>query len=215
MELTNKIFNGRNVENPKFAIVDIETTGLKLERDEILQIAVVVQDWTEPTATTVTSNKVTSNTVTPTSVWSSYVRPPHWWNRDLGPQHVHGISRRKLIFAPTTEKAMRSFAQQTKGHIVVAHNADFDTKFLRAAAHRHNIDLEWAGVVCTLNLSRKLDPQRQQTHKLSTLCEKYGVTLNHAHNAEYDARATAELLPHLLNAHKIQNLEELQPFVRS
>jgi DNA polymerase-3 subunit epsilon len=64
-------------------------------------------------------------------------------------------------------------------------------------------------------LSRKLDPQRQQTHKLSTLCEKYGVTLNHAHHAEYDARATAELLPHLLNAHKIQNLEELQPFVRS
>ena len=53
MELTNKIFNGRNVENPKFAIVDIETTGLKLERDEILQIAVVVQDWTEPAATTV------------------------------------------------------------------------------------------------------------------------------------------------------------------
>jgi DNA polymerase-3 subunit epsilon len=205
VEWSNKIFNGRDVETPKFAIVDIETTGLKFDRDQILQIAVVVQDWTD-TATT---------TVMPTSVWSTYVRPPQWWNRDLGPQHVHGISRRKLIFAPSTEKAMRSFAQQTKGHIVVAHNADFDTKFLRAAAHLHNIDLEWAGVVCTLNLSRKLDPQRQQTHKLSTLCEKYGVTLNHAHHAEYDARATAELLPHLLNAHKIQNLEELQPFVRS
>lgn len=196
---------GPNLRSCRFAVVDIETTGLKLVRDNILQIAVVAQDW--PSLTSITS--------TSTSVWSTYVRPAQWWNRDLGPHHVHGISRRKLIFAPSTDKAMRSFAQQTKGHIVVAHNAEFDTKFLRAAAHLHNIDLEWAGVVCTLNLSRKLDPQRQQTHKLSTLCEKYGVTLNHAHHAEYDARATAELLPHLLNAHKIQNLEELQPFVRS
>lgn len=196
---------GPNLRSCRFAVVDIETTGLKLVRDHILQIAVVAQDW--PSLTSITS--------TSTSVWSTYVRPAQWWNRDLGPHHVHGISRRKLIFAPSTDKAMRSFAQQTKGHIVVAHNAEFDTKFLRAAAHLHNIDLEWAGVVCTLNLSRKLDPQRQQTHKLSTLCEKYGVTLNHAHHAEYDARATAELLPHLLNAHKIQNLEELQPFVRS
>lgn len=196
---------GPNLPFCRFAVVDIETTGLKLVRDHILQIAVVAQDW--PSLTSITS--------TSTSVWSTYVRPAQWWNRDLGPHHVHGISRRKLIFAPSTEKVMRSFAQQTKGHIVVAHNAEFDTKFLRAAAHLHNIDLEWAGVVCTLNLSRKLDPQRQQTHKLSTLCEKYGVTLNRAHHAEYDARATAELLPHLLNAHKIQNLEELQPFVRS
>lgn len=196
---------GPNLSSCRFAVVDIETTGLKLVRDHILQIAVVAQPW--PSLTSITS--------TFTSVWSTYVRPAQWWNRDLGPHHVHGISRRKLIFAPSTEKAMRSFAQQTKGHIIVAHNAEFDTKFLRAAAHLHNIDLEWAGVVCTLNLSRKLDPQRQQTHKLSTLCEKYGVTLNHAHHAEYDARATAELLPHLLNAHKIQNLEELQPFVRS
>lgn len=205
MELSKEMSVGPNLRSCRFAVVDIETTGLKLVRDHILQIAVVAQDW--PSLTSITS--------TSTSVWSTYVRPAQWWNRDLGPHHVHGISRRKLIFAPSTDKAMRSFAQQTKGHIVVAHNAEFDTKFLRAAAHLHNIDLEWAGVVCTLNLSRKLDPQRQQTHKLSTLCEKYGVTLNHAHHAEYDARATAELLPHLLNAHKIQNLEELQPFVRS
>ncbi len=205
MESANKVFGSGAVASPKFAIVDIETTGLKFDRDQILQIAVVVQGWTDPAI----------NTAIPTLVWSTYVRPPQWWHRNLGPQHVHGISRRKLISAPSTEKALRLLAHHTKDHIIVAHNADFDTKFLRAAAQRHNIDLEWVGVVCTLNLSRKLDPQRQQTHKLSTLCQKYGVTLDHAHHAEYDARATAELLPHLLNAHKIQNLKELQPFVRS
>jgi DNA polymerase-3 subunit epsilon len=120
-----------------------------------------------------------------------------------------------LFFAPTTAKAMRKFAQLTAGRIIVAHNAEFDTKFLRAAALEHHVDLSWAGVLCTLQMSRKLDPQRQQTHKLSTLCEKYGVALDQAHHAEHDARATAEVLPHLLAAHGITDAKSLQPFIRA
>jgi len=182
-----------------FAVVDVETTGLRFDLDQILQIAVVLQDWTAH----------------PTSVWSTYVRPSQFWSRDLGPQHVHGISRRKLIFAPTTAKAMQKFAHLTAGRILVAHNAEFDTKFLQTAALENHVNLNWAGVLCTLKLSRKLDPKREQTHKLSTLCEKYGVALDQAHHAEHDARATAEVLPHLLSAHGITDAEGLQPFVRS
>ena len=182
-----------------FAVVDVETTGLRFDRDQILQIAVVLQDWTAH----------------PTFVWSTYVRPSQFWSRDLGPQHVHGISRRKLILAPTTAQAMRKFAQLTSGRILVAHNAEFDTKFLQAAALEHHVDLNWAGVLCTLKLSRKLDPKREQTHKLSTLCEKYGVALDQAHHAEHDARATAKVLPHLLTTHGITDAEGLQPFIRS
>jgi DNA polymerase-3 subunit epsilon len=202
-----------------FAVVDVETTGLRFDRDQILQIAVVLHDWSShPTSTQATSTQATSTQATstqPTSVWSTYVRPSQFWSRDLGPQHIHGITRRQLIFAPSTVKAMQKFAQLTSGRIIVAHNADFDTKFLRAAALEHAIDLHWAGVLCTLQLSRKLDPQRQQTHKLSTLCEKYGVALDQAHHAEHDARATAEVLPHLLTAHGIADAESLQPFLRA
>ena len=191
--------NAPQTSAASFAVVDVETTGLRFDRDQILQIAVVLQDWTAH----------------PTSVWSTYVRPSQFWSRDLGPQHVHGISRRKLIFAPSTAKAMQKFAQLTSGRILVAHNAEFDTKFLQAAALENEVDLNWAGVLCTLKLSRKLDPQRQQTHKLSTLCEKYGVVLDQAHHAEHDARATAEVLPHLLSAHGITDAESLQPFIGS
>ena len=191
--------NAPQTSAASFAVVDVETTGLRFDRDQILQIAVVLQDWTAH----------------PTSVWSTYVRPSQFWSRDLGPQHVHGISRRKLFFAPSTAKAMQKFAQLTSGRILVAHNAEFDTKFLQAAALENEVDLNWAGVLCTLKLSRKLDPQRQQTHKLSTLCEKYGVVLDQAHHAEHDARATAEVLPHLLSAHGITDAESLQPFIGS
>ena len=207
MELPNRSTN-ESTDDPShvlesshasFAVVDVETTGLRFDRDQILQIAVVLQDWTAH----------------PTSVWSTYVRPSQFWSRDLGPQHVHGISRRKLILAPTTAQAMRKFAQLTSGRILVAHNAEFDTKFLQAAALEHHVELNWAGVLCTLKLSRKLDPKREQTHKLSTLCEKYGVALDQAHHAEHDARATAKVLPHLLTAHGITDAEGLQPFIRS
>jgi len=192
-----------------FAVVDVETTGLRFDRDQILQIAVVLQDWSsQASSTQATSTQATS-------VWSTFVRPTQFWSRDLGPQHVHGISRRHVIFAPTTAKAIRKFAQLTAGRIIVAHNAEFDTQFLRAAALEHHVDLSWAGVLCTLQMSRKLDPQRQQTHKLSTLCEKYGVALDQAHHAEHDARATAEVLSHLLAAHGITDAESLQPFIRA
>ncbi len=207
MELPNRSANESTddsshvleLSRASFAVVDVETTGLRFDRDQILQIAVVLQDWTAH----------------PTSVWATYVRPSQFWSRDLGPQHVHGISRRKLIFAPTTAKAMQKFAQLTAGRILVAHNAEFDTKFLQTAALENHVDLNWAGVLCTLELSRKLDPKREQTHKLSTLCEKYGVALDQAHHAEHDARATAEVLPHLLSAHGITDAEGLQPFIRS
>ena len=203
MELPNQNINepshALESSHASFAVVDVETTGLRFDRDQILQIAVVLQDWTAH----------------PTFVWSTYVRPSQFWSRDLGPQHVHGISRRKLILAPTTAQAMRKFAQLTSGRILVAHNAEFDTKFLQAAALEHHVELNWAGVLCTLKLSRKLDPKREQTHKLSTLCEKYGVALDQAHHAEHDARATAKVLPHLLTAHGITDAEGLQPFIRS
>ena len=86
---------------------------------------------------------------------------------------------------------------------------------MQSAALENLVDLNWAGVLCTLKLSRKLDPKREQTHKLSTLCEKYGVALDQAHHAEHDARATAKVLPHLLTAHGITDAEGLQPFIRS
>ena len=180
-----------------FAIVDIETTGLRVAQDEILQIAVVLQDWNSE----------------PIRSWSTYVRPSRWLSRDLGPHHVHGISRRHLVFGSTPAKAMKKFADMTAGRIVVAHNAEFDTSFLRAAAAQHDIDLRWQGVACTLKMSRKLDLQRQQTHKLATLCERYGVDLIHAHDALHDATATAQLLPHLLRGNGVSDAAGIQPFL--
>lgn len=178
-----------------FAIVDLETTGLR-PTDSILQMAVILQNF--------------DGTVT--DQWSSYVRPRRVLTADLGPRHIHGITRRRVILAPSLPAAMRRLAALTSGRVVVAHNAPFDTRFLRTAAEQVGIDLPWAGVLCTLDLSRRLDPGRRRNHRLTTLCEEYGISLDQAHDALHDARATAELLPHLLRGHTIASFSDARPF---
>jgi hypothetical protein len=66
---------------------------------------VVLQDWNSE----------------PTHSWSTYVRPPRWLSRDLGPHHVHGISRRHLVFASTPAKAMKKFADLTNSRSPTKH----------------------------------------------------------------------------------------------
>jgi DNA polymerase-3 subunit epsilon len=81
---------------------------------------------------------------------------------------------------------------------VVAHNFAFDWKFISTAAHQHNLQLPTGPHLCTLKLSRQLDPDRQRSHRLTDICERYGIEIAHAHDAHHDAMATAQILPLLL-----------------
>jgi DNA polymerase-3 subunit epsilon len=65
-------------------------------------------------------------------------------------------------------------------------------------------------------MSRRLDPDREQSHRLADVCERYGVSLERPHDALADAEATAAVLPHLLRAHHVHDVADLEPFyVRS
>ena len=66
--------------------------------------------------------------------------------------------------------------------------------------------------VCTLQLSRSLDVERERSHRLSDLCLRYGVPLTRAHDAAADAAATAALLPRLLAEAGITDLSQLAPY---
>ena len=139
----------------RFAVLDIETTGLSASEDQILQVAVVLMDWPNV-------GQQSSPERSKVSEWVTYVRPSPLLSSNLGPQEIHGIRRRQLIFAPSLKKSMTTLAELTSGCIVVAHNAPFDTGFLYAAARSHNIELNWSGVLCTLNMSLIL-PRCQQS----------------------------------------------------
>lgn len=166
----------------RYAVVDVETSGLSVRRHRVLQVGVVVVD----------SDGVVIDR------WSSLVRPRHrWWYR-VGPTRLHGIRRRDVRDAPPASTVLAALAQRIDGAQFVAHNAAFDTAFLQRAARRARVTLTIDDPLCTLRLSRSLDPQRQLSHRLADLCARYGVELVRPHDALADADATAAVLPHLL-----------------
>lgn len=171
----------RGVGGAGFAVVDVETNGLSTRRDRVLQVGVVALD---PHGDMV-------------DTWSSLVRLPWRFSR-VGPRHIHGITRRSLRDAPALDVVMSSVRSLVGGRILVGHNLDFDREFLERAARRVKLPLDVHGHLCTLVLSRRLDPDRQLSHRLVDVSSRYGVTIDRPHDALADAIATAEVLPYLL-----------------
>lgn len=176
---------------PRFAVVDIETSGLSTRRHQIIQIAVVV----------VEDGRVVDE-------WSSLVRLRWRWSR-VGPRRVHGIDRARLHGAPSAADVLAEFARRVDGAVVTAHNVRFDWPFIERAARRAGVDLPTVKRLCTLRLSRSLDPQRQLSHRLGDACARHGIVNDRPHDALHDARATAQLLPLLLADHQVHRAADL------
>lgn len=179
---------------PVFSVLDIETSGLSTRRHRILQIAIV----------RVADGQILDE-------WSSLVRLRWPWQR-VGPRRVHGITRAQLRGAPDRAAVLTELAARTTGTVLVAHNMRFDWGFIERAARSDRVDFTPPPRVCTLWLSRRLDPERQQSHGLADLCDRYGIDNDRPHDARFDARATALLLPKLLADHGITDAHRLAPF---
>ena len=179
---------------PRFAVVDVETSGLSSRRHRILQIGLVT---VEADGTVVDQ-------------WSSLVRLRWPWSR-VGPRRVHGITRRTLRGAPARPPwRSPSCAGGSTANVFTAHNADFDAAFIERAAARSSLAMPLGPRLCTLQLSRRLDPERQLTHGLADVTARYDVTIERHHDALCDARATAAVLPHLLAAHGVVDAADLE-----
>lgn len=184
---------------PRFAVVDLETSGFSTRRHHILQMGMVTVE---------ADGEVVDE-------WSSLIHLP-WPLSRVGPTHVHGITRSMLKEAPELDTVLDEFGARLNGSVFTAHNARFDGQFLlRAARRRRPDDPIQVGLedrLCTLRMSRRLDPDHQRAHDLGELCRRYDVDLDRPHDALADAQATAGVLPHLLAAHGISDAAELRPF---
>ncbi len=181
------------LDRQRFAVVDIETSGLSVRRHRIVQVAVVVV--------------LGDGTVV--DRWSSDVRALR-----AGPTWLHGINRRRAWRAPPFRVVGPELAQRLDGTVVVAHHARFDWAFLGKAFRRASLETGAGRQLCTLELSRSLDPDRLRRHTLDDLCERYGVDRGRQHDALADAEATARVLPRLLVEAGITDATSLQANLR-
>ncbi len=185
---------------PRFAVVDLETSGLDARRHRMLQVAMVTIDG---------SGEVHDE-------WETFVKLK-WPLGRVGPTDIHGITRSMLRQAPRLNDVLDEFSERLGDSLFVAHNARFDGEFLARAARHRNAPIELAVSVerrlCTLRMSRRLDPDRELSHRLGDVCQRYDVALDRPHEALADAQATASILPHLLRAHGVSAVEDLAPFL--
>lgn len=178
---------------PRFAVVDIETSGLSTRRHRILQIAVV----------TVDDDRIVDE-------WSSLVRL-RWPLQRIGPRKVHGLHRRELRDAPDQREVLGELSRRLDAAVFTAHNVGFDWAFIERALRRSGQPIGVGPRLCTLRLSRSLDPDRALSHRLIDVCDRYGVVHDRPHDALYDARATAQVLRHLLATHGVRSGDDLEP----
>ncbi|MFG3234239.1 TerD family protein [Streptomyces antibioticus] len=162
-----------------WALVDVETSGLRPGRDRVLSLAVLTLD--------ARGNR--------TGEFSTLLNP----GCDPGPVHIHGLTPARLAGAPTFEDVAPRVGALLRGRVLVAHNAQFDYDFL---AHEFAHVRSWVPVsrrLCTLALNRLVGPGTPDL-KLGTLAAHYGVRQEKAHDAQDDVRVLSGILRGSLGA---------------
>jgi DNA polymerase-3 subunit epsilon len=98
------------------------------------------------------------------------------------------------------------------GRIFVAHNAEFDWRFLCAEVMRASGRQLDGSRLCTVRLARRLLPQLR-SRRLDSVAQYYGIDIRDRHRAGGDAHATAQILLRLLadaRGHSCESWDDLQ-----
>lgn len=171
-----------------FVVFDLETTGLKPEQCEIIEVgAVKLKDGqiVDRFQTFVNDGGVIPANIT----------------------QLTGITTDMLTGAPNTREVLNRFHAFCEGCCLVAHNAEFDMGFIRYHGQRFNLEFKQK-YADTLMLSRYL-MHDLINHKLDTICEALGVVLLEHHRATDDAAATGEIFLKLLEKVRDLGLDQL------
>ena len=159
--------------NGRYIIFDLETTGLSAATERIIEIGAV---------------KVENGEISES--FDLFVDP----EKTITPEitRLTSITNEMVAGAPKEADALEQFFRFCDGcDILVAHNADFDMGFLRAAIRRCGRE-EDPVQIDTLVMARAMYPELKK-HKLDTIAERLGVTQKHHHRADDDARVLAEI----------------------
>lgn len=157
-----------------YIALDLETTGLDFDKDQIIEVALVRFE----------NGKKTDSL--------DYIVKP---SKELRPfiAKLTGIDASMLEDASDFATLAGSIRKFIGDYPIVAHNAQFDHHFLTAEFAKVGIAFENQPVIDTLTVSR-IAFQDVPNHKLETLVKALGIERSTAHRALPDAEACGDLL---------------------
>ena len=176
------------LDNCRWAVVDVETTGTRARRgDRILEVAVVG------------CPRGGAPGSAPQVLLHSLVNPGIPLPPFVG--SLTGITPTMLLDAPPFDAVVDALLDALRDTVFVAHNARFDWAFVSAEVERARGLLLSGPRVCTMRLARRLLPDLERRN-LDTVSYHFGITIEGRHRAVGDAVAAAKCLHRLVGLAK-------------
>lgn len=172
-----------------YAIIDIETTGNTYKTGKITEIAIFIHDG---------FGIVDS--------FTSLINPECYISPFI--TRLTGIDNEMVRNAPRFYEVAKKVVELTEDKIFVAHNVNFDYKFIKEEFSQLGYNYE-RPTLCTVRMGRKYIPGHR-SYSLGNLCGELGIAIKGRHRAAGDALATVKLFEMILDR-KAQKEAKLDP----
>jgi len=181
----------QHIHEATYTVFDIETTGLSVNYDKIIEIAAV---------------KIKNHQVV--EEYSTYVNPER--PISMLTTKITSIKNSDLAVAPTIDQVIQEFYEFSKDTVMVAHNAHFDMGFIYESFKEFNIPITKMPTIDTLGIARSCYNDSLKRFNLKAVARLFKVELTQHHRAIYDTRATADIFLHMLRDIRKQGIINLQ-----
>jgi DNA polymerase III subunit epsilon len=176
-----------DLKTAKFYAIDIETTGLSFDKDEIISFACVP----------VINLKILAG-----ETFYTLIKPESYNYKAM---KYHGISRDNLINAPTFEEIADRILKILDG-ILIGHTVEFDFTFLKtnfkSLGKRFKRDL--IDIALVERWLRQKKHSEENDFSLDGMIATYGLKQYYRHNAAADAFFAAQIFQ--LQMHEMMKL---------
>lgn len=177
------------IEDLRFCVIDLETTGGNHSKDKIIEIGMVKMEGIKVT-------KKKSFLINPKMIIPDFI------------QKLTGISQKDVADAQVIDDVIDEVLDFIEDDIIVAHNTSFDVPFLNAVLKRLGRDLLENKVICTNVMTKHLIPEILNSN-LNYMSRLFKISHTNAHRASDDALATAKLLAIYLEIFKDKGLKKI------
>jgi len=183
-----------SLEHARFAVVDVETTGVRAQSGgRIVEAAVAILEG----GIVHLAFEALLDPGTPIPPWVA---------------RLTGISDGLVAGRPRFVDVVAGLGQALDAGVFVAHNARFDWRFLAAECATAGVPAPCGPPLCTVRLTRRLVPELRH-RGLDHVAAFFGVDNPARHRAFGDALATAYVLRALLGRARDRGVETLEQLI--
>lgn len=173
---------------PNFVVIDVETTGLHLGRDKIIEISAVKYEKYYPIET-----------------FSTLINPKKEIAQDV--TEINGITNEMVLNKPIIDNVLPSFDKFIDGYDLVGHNLQFDLEFIYKAGSKFMESKR--KYLCTYMIAKKILKKPKyysneyygdynykyhvENYKLETIAHFFNILYPIKHRSLFDCFVTGEV----------------------